>query len=217
MDGKRPHSPLGDEALDRELESALGIEPSPEFLARVRTRLASEPGTSPWRQVFVASGFGRTRKWVMEPLVAVAMIGIVLTIVVPEWSRDSRPFPRPRPVVQTPPVEADLRVSQPLAGPEAVVPPARPRQTRDSGRPSAAPAVAQVRHELPLSEPLFSDDDRRLLALLVTAVGEGRVPPRPEVNEVEAERRATGEMPIEPLVIEPLPLLARIQPEGERE
>ena len=35
-------SPLSDRAIDRELEAALAIEPSPEFEARVRLRVAAE-------------------------------------------------------------------------------------------------------------------------------------------------------------------------------
>jgi hypothetical protein len=44
--------------FDRELKAALDVEPSPEFLARVRTRLASEPEPSAWRLpwLFAAAG-----------------------------------------------------------------------------------------------------------------------------------------------------------------
>ena len=35
--------------VDRELQQALDVDPSPEFLARVRTRIASEPAPSGWR------------------------------------------------------------------------------------------------------------------------------------------------------------------------
>src|SRR4029453_17116177 len=36
-------------SLDREIESLLATEPSPEFLARVRTRVAGEPDPRRWR------------------------------------------------------------------------------------------------------------------------------------------------------------------------
>ena len=42
MDGHR-HDAVTDASLDREIESLLAVEPSPEFLARVRTRVAQEP------------------------------------------------------------------------------------------------------------------------------------------------------------------------------
>ena len=46
---------VGDAALDREIESLLGAEASPEFVARVRTRVAEEPEPYRWR----APGCGR--------------------------------------------------------------------------------------------------------------------------------------------------------------
>jgi len=51
---------LTESAFDRELKEALDIDPSPEFLARVRTRLASEPEPSAWRFPWLipAAGLG---------------------------------------------------------------------------------------------------------------------------------------------------------------
>jgi hypothetical protein len=37
------------DALDRELTAALAVDPSPEFVARVRARIAREPAPSSWR------------------------------------------------------------------------------------------------------------------------------------------------------------------------
>lgn len=47
MDGRR-HDPLTDAALDRELDAALNVEPSPEFVARVRTRVVDVPVATLW-------------------------------------------------------------------------------------------------------------------------------------------------------------------------
>ena len=41
MDGRHEVT-MSDDALDRELRAALNVEPSPEFLARVRGRVADE-------------------------------------------------------------------------------------------------------------------------------------------------------------------------------
>ena len=41
--------PLTGGDIDRALAAALAVEPSPEFLARVRMRIASEPAPSEWR------------------------------------------------------------------------------------------------------------------------------------------------------------------------
>ena len=44
--------------IDQEIRDALKVEPSPEFLARVRTRIANEPAPSAWRWswTFAAAG-----------------------------------------------------------------------------------------------------------------------------------------------------------------
>ena len=46
------------DALDRELAHALAVDPSPEFVARVRARIADEPAPSTWRmpRVLMAAG-----------------------------------------------------------------------------------------------------------------------------------------------------------------
>jgi hypothetical protein len=56
MAAHRFGEPLTDGDVDRALTTALLVEPSPEFLARVRMRIASEPAPSDWRfsWVFVA-------------------------------------------------------------------------------------------------------------------------------------------------------------------
>jgi len=51
--------PLNDGELEREIERSLAVDPSPEFLARVRTRLAEEPrpaaGRFGWMFVGIAT------------------------------------------------------------------------------------------------------------------------------------------------------------------
>jgi hypothetical protein len=130
--GLRPKAQdaLTDAQLDRDIELAVGIEPSPEFLARVRTRIATEPavesGFSRIRPAVesgfsrirpaVESGFSRIRQLTFEPLWGVAIVGIVLAIVVPQFMReatDRREVARmtpevadvPRAPMTTPPVE----------------------------------------------------------------------------------------------------------------
>jgi cytochrome c556 len=49
MAAHRFSEPLTDGDVDRALATALAVEPSPEFLARVRMRIASEPEPSGWR------------------------------------------------------------------------------------------------------------------------------------------------------------------------
>jgi hypothetical protein len=66
-----------------------------------------------------------------------------------------------------------------------------------------------------MSEPMFSDDDRRALETLVTAVAQGRVPPMPAATDAVTQTEEMNEMRIDPLVIEPLPQLARVEDRGE--
>jgi hypothetical protein len=44
---------LTDGEIDRALATALAVEPSPEFVARIRMHIASEPGPSDWRLSWV--------------------------------------------------------------------------------------------------------------------------------------------------------------------
>ena len=47
MDDRRPAA-LSDEALDRELQAALDVAPSPEFVARVRSRVVGDVPAVRW-------------------------------------------------------------------------------------------------------------------------------------------------------------------------
>ena len=53
MAAHRFGDPMTDGDIDRALAAALAVEPSPEFLARVRMRIASEPEPSDWRLSWV--------------------------------------------------------------------------------------------------------------------------------------------------------------------
>ena len=110
MDGRRQAQGLRPEAqaalsdlqLDRDIESAVGIEPSAEFLARVRTRIAAEPEPAAWRLSF-------------GPMWGVAIAGIVLAIVVPQFLREET---NRREVARMTPDIADVR-REPMATPPA--------------------------------------------------------------------------------------------------
>jgi hypothetical protein len=61
---------MTDEALEREIESALAVDPSPEFFGRVRTGIAAESPASAWRSRSL---------WIGVGLAAVA--GLVMAVV----------------------------------------------------------------------------------------------------------------------------------------
>ena len=188
MDGTGPRQPLTDSALDRELTETLGIQPSPEFLARVRTRVAAEPARAPWRLVF-------------EPLAPVAIVGIVLALVVPKLMRDE-PLPTVNPTRMASVVPDIPRAVAPVVS------------VRDGDRRTVPALRASARTTpLRLSPVLVAEDERRAFELFVAAVGQGHVPEaaiEPAVNG-----REMAELSIAALVITPLPPLARAGQEGE--
>jgi hypothetical protein len=61
------------DALDRALAGALAVDPSPEYLARVRARIAHEPAPSSWRMARRALGGGAVAA-VIVVAVAVARV-----------------------------------------------------------------------------------------------------------------------------------------------
>ena len=80
MDGK--HEGLSDEALAREIEAALGIDPSPEFLPRVRARIANE-------RMQEGSVWSTSWRWAGAVVVVAAVAVIAITRGRPIRSRRS--------------------------------------------------------------------------------------------------------------------------------
>lgn len=198
MDGTGPQHPLSDSQLDRELESALGIEPSPEFLARVRTRIAAEPELSLWRQAVWGRG--------VQPLVVAAIVGVVFAVVVPRFMRGE--------VVVAPRVRS-TPVTQVAVEATPVSPPSSTNDIRPIRRRLVVPDRVESPRTVPLqlSPVLFAEEDRVAFGMFVTAVANGRIP--------ETVVQALGEedmapLAIAPLEITPLPqLTARARTEGE--
>lgn len=189
MDGTGPRQPLSGSALDRELTEALGIEPSPEFLARVRTRVAAEPVRPAWRLV-------------VEPLASVAIAGIVLALLVPKLMRDETV-----PTVEPPRVAS---VVPDIPRPVAPVVSGKAERRRSPVPRTAAANTTPLR----LSPVLVAEDERRAFELFVAAVGQGQVPEAALEPAVDAQREM-ADLSIAPLVIAPLPPLARAGQEGE--
>jgi hypothetical protein len=190
-----------DSTLEPALETIVAVDPSPEFLARVRTRIAGEEMGHRWRLF--------PRAWSFEPLFAVGILGVVLLIVVPSWLRPEPPAVVEQPTGSASPVPQQpepLRV-EPDTTKEAEAPDGDVR----GGRLQAARRPAQP-DAPPFTEVLFSDDERLALLKLVAAVEEGRVPPFPAASAVDEEVLPEGTaMMIEPLVIDPLPQIARLE------
>jgi hypothetical protein len=128
MDNDRARTTVDPEALEQSLRAALRVEPSPEFLARVRTRIAKEPAPTGWTLRSIAA------------LAAAAAVILAMAIVA---SRSSRPQAPTVAVTSVRPVTAApvaAKESEPSRTPpiEPVPPSAAQRRVRSAGpRPSA--------------------------------------------------------------------------------
>ena len=95
MDADRSREPVNELDVDRELQSLLAVDPSPEFVARVRTRIANEPEPS---QSSVAGLQLPTWWWswksIAAPILAAAVIIIAVLVS------------RPRPIEHVPTLAA---------------------------------------------------------------------------------------------------------------
>jgi hypothetical protein len=187
MDAERSGAAMNDAALDRELRALLAVDPSPEFVARVRGRVAAEPMQPAWRGwgmlTYVGRGFSPAAA------LAAAAAAIAIAVVV------SRP---PQAPARTAVASHDIGLP-----PAVVVPP-----TTQTNRASAAIPVATRRVSAPpvqrtaAPEIVIDPAETRALIWLIRATREGRL-------DLPAAVRATlpsaTDLPaIDPIVIAPL-------------
>jgi len=189
MDQEQAVHAISDEALEREIENALDVDPSPEFVARVRARIASESTPAVWHL-----------RWRLVGAGALAT-AVVLTWFVTGTDRQSPPAISARPVVPPP-----ISESAPTGAPTAT-----------TARADLAPSVLPAEKGPPTAEPkiLISPRDAAALRVLMTNIREGRVDPTvlAAVEGVGAPLEPLNWITIQPIVIEPLPRLALL--EGE--
>jgi hypothetical protein len=159
MDAER-RDEITDAALDRELQAMLGVDPSPEFVVRVRTRIADEPSPSrPWVSAWT----------LVASVVAVAAIVVVAVAV----SRDTR---------SGAPSETPVLGSRSAALSASTTPDLKGRAPGGSDRPTtrvASPETAAL-HALTTqehAEPEILIDPREAAALRALIVGtrQGRI------------------------------------------
>jgi hypothetical protein len=196
MDPERHHGALTEPAteIDRALQAALAVEPSPEFVARVRTRVANahEPAAPAWRSPWLLSAAGA----------AAAAIAVIVV---------SRPHETANvtPIAQ---VLKPARAGQPLgARPEPVVA-TRPEPVQGLAHPREPVVVIRATGPAPqptAREPEILIDPREAMALrgLITGTRDGSL-------DLSAALRATSptamnlpevsDVVIVPITIEPL-------------
>ena len=168
----------------------------------------------------------------MEPLWGVAIVGILMAIVIPQLMREEafRPAADNGRAVDAglpPSVKAGREATRQAAlsgrsAPQTVAADEQAGLVREQAQqsPVLRRAVVGNRTEtvrtvpLQLSPALFSEQDRRAFELFVMAAGEGRVPEE-AANHAAGDSGSVVALAIEPLVIAPLPVMARVQQQGE--
>lgn len=170
MDERRS---LTDAALDREIQAALDVDPSPAFLARVRQRVAVEPAPAAW--------------WRGPRVVSLVAAGAFVAAVIALWpGRDDMPGRVvPQPTFQRD-APAEARGSVPafeVPAPAARPPqPARAATTRGQVADSAGVDAGADR----FSVVILADNERQALQWLGWAT---RIePPRPAAIVTSRDR-----------------------------
>jgi hypothetical protein len=197
---------MNDPALEREIERALAVDPSPEFLVRVRARIADEPTGA-------SRGFG----WLfagVATVAAAAALAMAVRMVSPA----------------RPPATAPLLASRSIGSP-IVVPAVSPAEAghyvpNASGQPDRSQYVvsgfSRTQRESPgfsrtaatrTPEPLFDARETTALQRLIADVRDARVDLTPLAKEGPMPLPAMDPLVISPIVIEPL---ASSGVEGER-
>jgi len=172
--------------IDQEIRAALDVDPSPEFLARVRTRIATEPTPSAWR-------------WSWTVAAAGALAAMVLIAVV--WSRPKQERPSAPDVARAFPPSRATESDAPRRGAPAdsiLSPGAHTRRLQPSSAElrrvrAAQSAKAGSLTVLPAStqpEILLDPAETRALRQLIAGVRDGRV-------DLSAAQRSTAPLSME--------------------
>jgi hypothetical protein len=133
--------------IDRELASALSIEPSPEFRARVRARVASEPAPRSWYLLWRVVGVG------------VAAVAVVMALVLGRLDPAGDTRSASRPVTERSPLPSTVLTASPVSVPVLQ---------------AVATAVSRRKPRVREPEVLVSPSDVRGLRQLAAIVREGR-------------------------------------------
>ena len=141
--------------IDTLLRAELSVEPSHEFLPRVRERIRTEPTPSRWRSL-----------WIIAPLAAAAVVVLAVALSL-------RPGDAPPAV--------DLAASRTLPSEPQVPGPKPPAPSRRASRvPNLEPRVPNTDYRTPSTEPrtpnagvLIDPRQREALAALVRLANQG--------------------------------------------
>ena len=175
--------PLSGATLDRELRRVLTVDPSPDFTARVRMRVASETMTSPWWAL----------PWQSGAAIAAVAVAAALVIVI-----GARPQPdvraTPQQVLNTAPSPATSVESEAAAAP-----------------PHPAPAHPAPAHRAP--EVLVPPGEEQAIRMFAASVWTDQRPAPDATIAAGDEPLQIAPVDITPLDIEPLPQVAALEGE----
>lgn len=176
--------------LDRELASLLSVEPSPEFRARVRARIASEPLPRPWYLQWrvAAAGAAAAAFVAAVAIVRVAPTQPSRTAVVLVENGRAAPVPA-----------VDPAPEHELQGPRVVVAGVAPRRSPRANGP----------------EVLVDASARRGLRQLDALVREGRT--RFVFDEETVPQEPITAIVVTPIVIEPIAVASVSEQVGDSE
>ena len=187
MDAKRPGGEMSDAALDRDLESMLAVDPSPDFTARVRTRVASESHRSAWRGA----------AWMFSAAAAV----VVIAVVVPrDRPRDKRG--EGHPLASRPLASIALAASD--VGRRPALSEAR---TSGTGGPALRPNRENASPRDTIDEVLVDAREAAAIRALIVAARDGRVDLAPVLNASTPTAMELGpvvEISIPDIAIDPI-------------
>ena len=190
MDGYR-HQELSDETLEKDIEAAVCVDPSPEFLPRIRERIANERVREGW----LWSG---SRRW------AGAAAAVTAVAVIAVWTlRDPSRAPREAHLTGTPPVESITPSVEP-----ALPAPALVASSAESQKPVSPPVARTSRLTrtpavVKRPEVLISLDEAVALRQLIVAVAARQV----QATDIPQLAAASAPLPtIEEIVLEPIEL-----------
>ena len=181
---------MTDQELDRVLAAAVNVDHSPEFFARVRSRVADEQ-IARW-----------PLRWPLA-LAGAALSAAALIAAIVAWPERERSVATQPPVIA---VDHEPGPAPPVSPPSAPAP-RRASVQRNVIHPRPQPALR-------LPEILISPEDARAFDLLIASAQARRIPELP-TDSVSARNEVTlPPIEVPPVMIEPLPEIARL--EGER-
>jgi len=192
MDGYR-HQELTDGTLEKDIEAALGVDPSPGFLPRIRARIANERMQEGWF-------WSVSWRWARVAAVVTAVA------VIAAWTlRDPSRAPREAHIMDTPVESTPPPVDSALPAPAVVA------SSAESPEPLSAPVARAVRSTrtpavVAPPEVLVSLDEAAALRQLIGAIAARQVDATdfPQLAAESALLPMIEEIVLEPIELRPL-------------